>query len=143
MSSRTSRRRPSLYASDGTDRELAEAAPVEHDDRQDRAELDGDRIGVSGRLSHAPSPRSSMRCATRRCPVDDTGRYSVNPSTAPRMIAFSGVNGPSVFTDKTMTATTATTAPAVRPSRRFRRESDSDVAVDNWVIGGAPRQNAM
>src|SRR4051794_16763868 len=35
---------------------------------------------------------SMRRSATSRCPVDDTGRYSVRPSTTPRTIALGVVS---------------------------------------------------
>ncbi len=40
-------------ASDGTGGELAESSPVQHDDREDRADLNGDRIRVGGQFAVA------------------------------------------------------------------------------------------
>src|SRR5579872_3812267 len=37
----------------------------------------------------APSPRAKKRFANNRCPVEETGKNSVMPSTTPRIIARS------------------------------------------------------
>src|SRR3569623_1442045 len=46
--------------------------------------------------SHLPASYPSNSVARIRCPVDETGRNSVTPSTMPRMIAISrmGMSGP-------------------------------------------------
>ena len=39
-------------------------------------------------LPKSSSLKPKNRCISKRCPVDETGMNSVNPSTTPRMIAL-------------------------------------------------------
>src|SRR5438067_971799 len=49
-------------------------------------------------LPDTPAPKTLRNTAsvTMRCPVEDTGRYSVKPSTIPRMTAKIGFTGTTI-----------------------------------------------
>ena len=74
------KRHDSRLALEQADQHRPEGPPVEHDHREDRAELDDD-------VEHRPLSRRRSRAARAariRWPVEETGMNSVTPSTMPR-----------------------------------------------------------
>ncbi len=122
---------------DEAEEHVPEAAPEQPGDGQDGAELDGDGVGVD-RLEPGAALRvgeAEQARGTSRCPVEEMGRYSVMPSTTPRIAACHQDSRSSVDSaaarpsDAACTgaarATSAPPATRVRKPRIDRRRRDT------------------